>query len=90
MYFFVKVKINESKLLGFGKKLQSGEITTHPLFTYCLQEDPSIGLNIWEAKDREDFDTMFDLHREFYSKIIEITPVITPQKSMEILMSRKE
>lgn len=88
MYFFVKVRFDAMKLLEFGKKLQGGAITTHPLSTYCLMDDPSIGLNIWEAQDRDDFEKVFAPHREFYAEIIEIAPVITPQESMKILMRR--
>lgn len=47
MLYFVKVRIDCSKLSVFAKKLQSGEITTHAELTYCLKDDPSIGINIW-------------------------------------------
>lgn len=86
MYFFVKVRIDVSKLSDFGQKLQNGSITTHPLLTYCLKDDPSVGINIWEAEDKPGFEKAFSPHREFYSEIIEITPVITPQESMQALM----
>ena len=88
MFFFVKVRINSQKLMELGQKLKAGGLATHPVSTYCLQDDPEVGLNIWEARDREDFEKAFSPHREFYSEIIEVTPVILPEESMHILMAR--
>jgi len=88
MLFFVKVRFDVNKLAEFGQKLQEGVITTHPLSTYCQAHDPAVGLNIWEAQDREDFERLFAPHRQFYAEIIEIAQVITPDESMKILMSR--
>jgi hypothetical protein len=88
MLFFVKVRIDVSKLMAFGQKLQAGAIHTHPISTYCLAEDPSVGLNIWEAESKEAFEEAFAPHREYYSEVIEIVPVITPQEAQRILMER--
>jgi hypothetical protein len=88
MQFFVKVRVDINKLAEFGRKLQAGALPTHPLSTYCLKEDPSVGLNIWEAEDEVSFENAFAPHREFYSEIIEISPVILPQESMKILMNK--
>ena len=87
MYFFVKVRVDRAKLAEFGTKLRGGAITTHPLSTYCLQDDPSVGVNIWEAADRADFETQFSQHREYYSEILEISPLLTTPEAMRILMS---
>jgi len=88
MLFFVKVRLDTGKMIELGKKLQAGEIPTHPVSTYCLKDDPAVGLNIWEAEDRTDFDRVFAPHREYYSEILEVTPVILPQESMKILMKQ--
>jgi hypothetical protein len=88
MLFFVKVRLDTGKMVDLGKKLQAGVLPTHPLSTYCLKDDPAVGLNIWEAEDRADFDRKFAPHREYYSEIIEVTPVILPQESMGILMKQ--
>jgi hypothetical protein len=88
MHFFVKVRVDINKLAEFGQKLQAGALPTHPLSTYCLKENPSIGLNIWVADDEASFEKDFAPHREFYSEIIEISPVILPQESMKILMNQ--
>jgi hypothetical protein len=88
MKFFVKVRVNTAKLAEFGRKLQAGELPTHPLSTYCLKDDPSVGLNIWEAEDEASFEKAFAPHREFYSEVLEISPVIMPEESMMILMKQ--
>jgi hypothetical protein len=88
MFFFVKVRVDSKKLPEFGQKLKAGAISTHPLSTYCLKNDPSVGLNIWEAEDLASFEKAFTPHREFYSEIMEVTPVILPEESMKLLMSQ--
>ncbi len=88
MLFFVKVRLDVTKMAELGQKLQAGAMPTHPLSTYCLKDDPSVGLNIWEAKDRAEFDKAFAPHREYYSEILEISPIILPQESMQLLMKQ--
>jgi hypothetical protein len=88
MLFFVKVRVDINKLGEFGQKLQAGAIPTHPVSTYCLKDDPAVGLNIWEAENLEAFEKAFAPHREFYSAVMEIAPVIIPQEAQQILMSQ--
>jgi hypothetical protein len=89
MLFFVKVRIDVNKMIEFGKKLQSGEVDTSSVIsTYCIKDDPSIGINIWKAGSREDFDKKFKPHKEFYAEVMEITPVITPNESYEMLLKQ--
>lgn len=88
MLFFVKVRVDVGKLVELGQKLQAGAFQTHPLSTYCLKEDPSVGLNIWEADNREAFEKAFAPHREYYSEVMEIVPVVTPQEAQGMLMSQ--
>jgi hypothetical protein len=88
MLFFVKVRVDVNKLAEFGQKLQAGALPTHPVSTYCLKDDPSVGLNIWEAENQEVFERAFAPHREFYSEVMEITPVITAQEAQKILMEQ--
>ncbi len=87
MFFFVKARIDVAKLREYGAKIQSGGLPAHPIITYCLQDDPSVGLNVWQADHREGFEQAFSPHREFYSEIIEIVPVITPNAAMQALLS---
>ena len=88
MLFFVKVRLDVSKMPELGRKLQAGLLPTHPVSTYCLKDDPAVGLNIWEAEDREAFERAFAPHREYYAELIEIVPVITPQEAQQLLMAR--
>jgi hypothetical protein len=89
MLFFVKVRIDLNKMVKMGQKLQSGELDTSAIkLTYCIKDDPSVGLNIWEANDREDFDKKFKPHKEYYAEVMEITPVITPDESYQILLKQ--
>ena len=88
MLFFVKVRVDVSKLGEFGRKIQSGELSTHPQSTYCLQKDPSVGLNIWEAADLDDFERKFAPHREYYAAVYEVTPVITATEAQQVLVKQ--
>ncbi|RPI79714.1 MAG: RNA polymerase sigma factor [Desulfobacteraceae bacterium] len=65
--FFGKVRIDITKLKEFGEKLQAGALG--PGFTkstHCLQDDPTVGLNIWEVLDREDLEKKLKPHRAYY------------------------
>lgn len=88
MLFFVKVRIDVGKLAELGKKLTNGEIEAHPKCTYCLKEDPAVGLNIWEADDLADFESKFAPHKEFYAEVYEVTPVVTAQEAQELLVKQ--
>jgi hypothetical protein len=88
MLFFVKVRIDLSKLAELGQKIQSGGFETHPQSTFCLKDDPSVGLNIWEAEDREDFERKFAPHREYYAEVYEVTPVITAVEAQQLLVGQ--
>lgn len=86
MLFFVKVRIDVVRMVEMGAKLQSGELDKSNLrLTYCLKDDPSVGLNIWEADSEAEFHRVFAPHKLYYKEVYEITPVITPQESMSIL-----
>jgi hypothetical protein len=86
MLFFVKVRIDVAQMPEMGSKLRSGELDKSNLrSTYCLKDDPSVGLNIWEADSEEDFRRVFAPHKAYYKEVYEVTPVITPQESMAIL-----
>ena len=85
MLFFVKARVNVNRLAEYGQRLQTGAIATHPLSTYCLADDPTVGLNVWEAEDRESFEKAFAPHSA-YSQILEIAPVMTAQAAQRILM----
>jgi predicted DNA-binding protein len=88
-YYFVKVRIDTDKMGELGQKIQSGELdTSKTLMTFCVQNDPTVGVSFWKAKDEKDFEATFSEHRSYYKEILEITPVITPMESMKLLMRK--
>jgi hypothetical protein len=88
-YFFVKVRIDTSKMMELGQKLNSGELdNSNILMTFCLNDDPSVGLNFWKAKDRKDFDRIFAPHKPYYKEVIDVIQVMTPLDAMKILMAK--
>jgi hypothetical protein len=56
--------------------------------TYCIKDDPTVGLSIWEADDKADFDKKFEPHKKYYADVLEITPVIPAEESKKILMEQ--
>ncbi|MFO7656240.1 MAG: hypothetical protein R6W78_04170 [Bacteroidales bacterium] len=87
--FLVKVRIDTSKMMELGQKLQSGELDTKMIkFTYCIKEDPTVGVSLWAAKDNEEFDKLFAPHKEYYKEIIEISSAIKPEEAMTLIMQR--
>lgn len=84
--FFVKVRIDITKMAELGQKLQSGELdTSQIIMTYCTKEDPQVGISFWQAVNRQNFEEVFARHRVYYKEVIEIIPVITPMDAMKIL-----
>lgn len=89
MLFFVKVRIDISKMAEMGQKLQNGELDTSQLImTYCVKDDPEVGINIWFADSEKNFEDVFSPHRAFYKEVIEIVPVITPMDSMKLILEK--
>ncbi len=88
MLFFVKVRVDPARLVEFGQQLRAGAFQHHPLCTYCLQADPAVGLNIWEAESREAFEQAFAPQREYYSAVLEVVPVITAQEAQRVLLAQ--
>ena len=87
MLFFVKVRIDTTKMMEFGHKLQNGEIdTSHTMMTYCIKDDPTVGMGFWHADSQKGFEEVFAQHRVFYKEIIEVIPVVTPMDSMKLIM----
>lgn len=89
MLFFGKVRIDVNKLTGLGQKLQSGELDRSFIkSTHCLKDDPSVGLNIWEAEDREDLEKKLVPHKVYYAEVTDIMPVILPIEAQKLLMGQ--
>lgn len=89
IFFFVKVRIDENKMVEFCQKLQSGMIdTSQIILTYCIKDDPAIGFSFWQADSQSDFDEVFAQHKPYYKEILEIIPVISPMDSMKLIMEK--
>jgi hypothetical protein len=89
VFFFVKVRIDTSKMLEFGQKLQSGELnTSNTIATYCINDDPEVGLSFWQSDSTESFEEVFAKHKPHYKDIIEVIPMITPGKAMTMIMAK--
>ena len=87
MFFLVKAQIDLEKLPELGKKLQTGELDTNNIkSTYCLKDEPTVGISIWEAKNNKDFEEKFKPHKKYYKEVKEILHVITPEQAMGLLM----
>lgn len=85
--FLVKVRIDTSKMMELGQKLQSGELDTKMIkFTYCIKDDPTVGVSLWMAEDKDDFDKLFAPHKEYYKEIIDISPAVRPEEAMALII----
>lgn len=91
LLFFVKVRIDTAKMMELGQKLQSGELdTSQIIMTYCVKDDPSVGMSFWQAHSQKSFDEVFAQHRLFYKEVIQIIPIITPMDSMRLIMENMQ
>lgn len=87
MLFYVKVRIDTKKVMQLLEAMESGELnSSHVKTTYCLKEDPAVGINICEATDLEDLKRRLLPHQVFYKEIVEIVPLILPEESLQMLM----
>ncbi len=89
MHFQVKVRVDVSRMMEFGQKLQKNELDRNCIRgeTYCLKDDPAVGFSVWEADSRPEFDEKFAPWRRYYSEV-EVNEVITPMEAMGALMTR--
>ncbi len=91
LFYFVKVRIDTTKMIEFGQKLQNGEIdTNHTVMTYCIQDDPTVGLNFWQVDSHEEFERVLTQYRPYYKEIIETVQVVTPMNAMKLIMENME
>ena len=87
LFFFVKVRIDSTKMMEFGQKLQNGEIdTSHTIMTYCVENDPTVGLNFWHVDNLEEFEKVIAQYKPYYKEIIETIQVITPMNAMKMII----
>jgi hypothetical protein len=87
MFFFVKVRIDTAKMTEFGQKLQNGEIdTSHTIMTYCIKDDPTVGLNFWQVNSQDEFEKILAQYRPYYREIMETYQVVTPMTAMKLII----
>jgi hypothetical protein len=89
MQYLVKVRVNQAKLFEFGQRLQKGELDRSMIRseTYCLLKDPAVGYSVWEAANRDAFDSVFSAWRKYYSEA-EVMEVISATEAMKMLMKK--
>jgi len=86
-FFFVKVRIDTTKMMEFGQKLQSGELnTSQTIMTYCVKDDPTVGISFWQSDSQKNFEDIFAQHRKYYKDVIEVIPVTTPTEAMKLIL----
>lgn len=91
MFFYGKVKVNTEMLQEFGQKLSDNELQrNHVKFSFCLKNHPEIGLNIWEADSRAELEKILLTYKPYFSEIIEIKELITPQESFAFLIQETQ
>lgn len=91
MLFLVKVRINTDLIMELGQKLETGELdTTMIIFTYCIKEDPTVGISMWIVDNKEHFEEMFSHHKKYYKEVIDIQEVILPDESMKIILANNQ
>ena len=91
MLFFVKVRIDTAKMMEMGQKLQSGELDTSMIImTYCVKDDPAVGMSFWKANDTKSFEDIFSKFRVYYKEVLEIVPVVTPMDSMKMIIEKMQ
>jgi hypothetical protein len=74
-------------MIEFGERLKKGELdTSNILTTYCIKDDPTVGVNIWQAKNQKCFEEVFALHKGYYKEVMEITQVTTPAEAMKLIL----
>ena len=86
MYFLLKVRVDLEKVAEFGARLQRGELDNSAvLHTYCLKDDPAVGLAVWQVEDTDELERKFAPWRPYYSEI-EVSEVVTPAEAQGLLL----
>jgi hypothetical protein len=88
MLFLVKVRVDLERLPAFGTALQRGELDNSSiLHTYCLKDDPAVGLGVWEVSDEDELERKLGPWRPYYSEV-EVSEVVTPGEAQQLLLER--
>ncbi|MGD8778733.1 MAG: hypothetical protein PVH88_07190 [Ignavibacteria bacterium] len=85
--FWIKVRIDKDKMMELGQKLKSRELYTGMIkFTYCLKDDPTVGIGLWEVEDRQDLEQLLEPIKVYYKEIIEIKEAVFPETAMKLIL----
>lgn len=87
MLLIVKARVRRETIPELGRKLASGELGPSPVkWTFCLEDDPAVGVTLWEVEDLAAFQARFEKLRPYYAELIEVRPVLTAQEAMKRLV----
>ena len=88
--FLVTVRVNLATMAAFAQKLQRGELDRSAIrATYCLADDPAVGLGIWEVASEEELRIRLAPWRPYYESV-ETRELITPSQAFVLLSQRAE
>ena len=88
MLQLVRVRVDVTRMAEFGRKIANRELdNSSTRWTYCLEDDPTVGYSLWETDDAAEFERKFGPYRPYYAEI-EIRPVVTPAAA-QALISRQ-
>jgi hypothetical protein len=86
--FLVKVRVDLEKLPAFGAALQRRELDSSAiLHTFCLKDDPAVGLAVWEVANAGELERKLGPWRQYYSEV-EVSEVVTPAEAQRLLLEQ--
>jgi len=89
MLFYIKVRIDISKLAELGQKLFSGELErSQTVSSHCIKEDPEVGINIWETESKEELNRLLAQYKPYFAEVIEIQEIIKPMDAFVVLQKK--
>ena len=88
MQMFVKVRIDRSQLQALAAQLASGALDLRAMqWTFCVEQDLTVGMSLWQVADREEFERMFAALQPYCAEVLELTPVVTSQEAQARLLA---
>jgi hypothetical protein len=88
MLYLVKVRVEIKTLAEFGRALREGRLDRSSIVaTYCLEDDPAVGLGILEVADERELARKLDPWRPFYAEA-EVSRLVTPAEAEQLLLQQ--
>jgi len=89
MLFYIKARIDITRLAELGQKLFSGELErSQTVSAYCLKDDPEVGVNIWETENKDELNRLLAQYKPYFAEVIEIQEIIKPMDAFVILQKK--